>query len=203
MKLLRTATVAAAAAFVVLAPTAAHADTATRYDSVGDVVGITFDEETEEETITPAPDRKQGDISKVRTSFEGEVLRVSTSFRALVKAGPFMFHSLRIVTSKTERSVDVFAGPGGWAGESALSTKFGSPVKCAGLAHKLDYTNKIVIISVPRTCLAVSGVKPGAVQVGFGTGTFGAEDTMFIDDGFKTGPVTEDVPLTLSAKIFR
>ncbi len=203
MKLLRTATVAAAAAFVVLAPTAAHADTATHYDTVGDIVGITYDDATDTSSTAPAPDRKQGDITKVRTSFEGETLRISASYRALVKAGPFMFHSLRLVTSKTERSVGIFAGPGGWAGESALSTKFGSPVKCPGLAHKIDYTAKLVIVSIPRTCLAVSGVKPGAVQVGFGTGTYGANDTLFVDDGFKNGPLVEDAPLVLSAKVYR
>jgi len=203
MKLLRSATVAAAAALVVLAPTSAHADTATRYDATGDVVGVTFDEETEETTVTPAPDRKQGDITKVRTSFEGETIRVSATFRALVKAGPFMFHSLRLVTSKVERSVDILAGPGAWAGESGLSTKFGSPVKCTGLAHKIDYTAKLVVVTIPRSCMAVSGVKPGAIRVGWGTGTFGSDDTMYLDDGFKSGPVTEDTPLTLSAAVYR
>lgn len=202
MKLLRPAAIAAVA-FALLAPSAAHADTVTRYDTSGDVVSVTFDEETEEETVTPVPDRKQGDITKVRTSFEGETIRISASFRGLVKAGPFMFHSLRLVTSKFERSVDIVAGPGGWAGESDLSTKFGSPVKCTKLAHKLDYTAKLVVVTIPRSCMSITGFKPGAIQVGWGTGTFGNDDTLFIDDGFKSGPLTEDAPLVLSPKVFR
>jgi len=203
MKLLRTATVAAAAAFVVLAPTAAHADTATRYDAVGDVMGYAYDEETEEETLVLAPERKQGDISKVKATFEGETIRVSASFRGLVKAGPFQFHSLQLLTSKTQRSVDIYAFPNLWAGESELTTMSGSTVKCTGLAHRIDYTAKLVVVSVPRSCLAVSGVKPGAVRVGWITGTVGVEDTMFLDDGFRSTPMTDEEPPALSAKIYR
>lgn len=201
MKLFRTATVAAAA-FIVLAPGVAHADTVTRYDSIGDVVSATFDEATEETTITPVPDRKQGDITKVRTSFEGETIRISASFQGLVKAGPFMFHSIRVVTSKLQREIDVLAGSGAWAGQVEM-TKYGKKVACQGLTHRIDYTAKLVIVTFPRTCLAVNGAKPGAIQVGFGTGTFDNEGTLYLDDGFKTGPLTEDAPLTLSTRIFR
>lgn len=201
MKIARSAA-AVAAAFVVLLPTSAHADTAVTYDSLGDVAAITYNESTEEETVAPAPDRKQGDIVRVRTSFEGESIRISATFRGLVKAGPFMFHSLRLVTSKLQRNVDIYAGSGFWAGEAQMS-KYGNPVACKGLTHKIDYAAKLAVVTVPRACLSASGWKPGAVRVGWGTGTVGSDETIFVDDAFKRGPITGDENLHLSAAVYR
>ncbi len=203
MKFLRSAALATTAATVVLLPTAVYADTISHYDATGDVMGVVYDEATNTETPTPAPTRKQGDVSKVRISFEGETVRVSATFRALVKTGgPIHFHTVRLVTSKLERTVDVFAGSGFWQGEVAMS-KYEQPVECAGLAHRIDYMAQVVVVSVPRSCLSVSGVKPGAVRAGWSTYTTGDENTFFIDDAFADSPVTGNERLALSPRVFR
>ncbi len=202
MKFLRSAALTVTTAAVVLLPTAAHADTLSHYDATGDVMGVVYDEATDTETPTPAPARKQGDVSKVRISFEGETIRISATFRALVKSGPIHFHSIRLVTSKVQRNVDIFATSGFWQGDSQM-TKYGSPVNCAGLTHKLDYTAKVAVVSFPRNCLSASGVKPGAIRAGWGTYIAEADDTFYIDDAFADAPVTGDSALTLSPKVFR
>lgn len=196
---LRFAVPAIAATFVMLTPSAASAAALTRYDNQQDVSKLVSDPNTGDPVSNEVvPTRTLGDIKSTRVSFSADTVRVSASFRALAKVGGTHVHIIRLVTTKLERNVTVVAQSGMWAGGSLLVTKSGKPLECKGLTHALDYTNKRVIVNVPRSCLG----NPGAVRMGFGTAIMASDTVTYLDDALKKGP-SNDEDLTLGPKVFR
>lgn len=197
MKLARTAVAVAAAALVVLVPSAANAASLLRTDTVGDVQTVTLDDQgnfSGDPVVVPT--RTIGDITKTRITHSTTTVRVEMYYRALPKAGFINVHQFRFVTDELEREVSVVAGKGNWAGQSTMYTKAGNEYPCSTLRHLVDYTNKRVIVNVPRSCLS----NPKFVKAGVGFAAFSG-DTMWFDDG-QVNAGNGDT-LTLSPGVFR
>lgn len=182
---------------------AAEADTASHYDASGDLSRAEYDNETQTNLLVPAPGAVIGDIAKLRVSFEGETVRISTTFRSLPKTGVFRTHDFRIATSQLQRSVFILAGSGNWAGNVIMERWDGRRVPCKGLAHRIDYSAKVAIIYVPRSCISADGFKPGAVRGGAVAYIGDDEGNSYADDANRDAPLSEYGPPTLGPRVFR
>lgn len=182
---------------------AAQAGTTTHYDASSDLARAVYDSETQTNLLVPAPEAVIGDIAKLRVSFEGESVRISTTFRSLPKTGVFRTHEFRIVTSQLQRSVSILAGEGHWAGNVIMERWDGFLIKCKGLTHRLDYTAKLAVITVPRSCISADGFKPGAVRAGATAYVGDDEGNSYADDANRDAPLDEYGPPTLGPRVFR
>lgn len=199
MKLGRSAFAATAAVFVVLLPSSAHADSLLRVDATQDVQTVVLDDQGEfSGDPVVVPSRTIGDITKTRITHDSTRVRVLMYYRSLPRYGFINLHEFRFLTSELERSVEVVAGSGNWTGESALYTKAGNEWPCPGLTHVIDYTNKLVVVNVPRSCLS----NPSFVKVGAGMMAVSSSgDRIWFDDAQLNAGNTPK--LTLSPGVFR
>lgn len=171
MKFVRSALVVAAAALLPLVPSAAHADSYTQVDAVGDVQSSPLSGDV---TFTPVPDRTEGDVAYTKVGHRARVIRVKIAFRDLTHAGP-NGQFIRIKSNRLNREVDLLAYPGAWRGKATTSKFSGKKVRC-NVRHTIDYVAHKVVVNVPRSCLG----NPRWVRVAIGSATY--DDTMFYAD---------------------
>lgn len=190
MKLVRSALVAAAAMLVPLVPTAAHADSYTHTDAVGDVVSF------EGTTDTPAPAQVNGDIAWTKVRHKSRKIVLTTRYRDLDGSG-YSVHYFAIRTSKMTREVTLVTFPGHTGGKVMMSKPNGKNVRCH-LTRLIDYTANTATVSVPRSCLG----RPRWVKVGaaFATSPSTAFGSGFADDAGTNGDFNKPA---WSPKVFR
>ncbi len=180
MKLIRTLAVSTAAAVLVLAPTAANAESKVHVDPTGDVAMFSDEglSEAEDPTPVPAPGRVEGDIKSIRVTHLAATVRVALAYKELNRSGFARFVGLRILSDKGVRQVEADAFRGRWYGSHTFTNGNDDELRCAGLTHKFDYVKNTVLIVVPRTCLK----NPRWVRVAGMSGSMDTDFTMYFDD---------------------
>ena len=192
MNFVRSALVAAAAASVVLLPTAAQADKLVQNDAVGDVVSVAG----ESETTTPLPDRAEGDIAWSKIRHRDRKVILTLRYREL-NTGQEMLHYYAIRTSKMKRYVYLSAGTGHWGGRVQMRNGHDKKVSCR-VTKKIDYIANTATVWVPRSCLG----KPRWVKVAMAQASFDSAnpDTFVIDDARANGAFSNP---TWSPRVYR
>jgi hypothetical protein len=179
---MKLALTAAAVAVLVLAPTAAHAESKVHRDPAGDVASFNLSDsnpDSEDFTPTPAPTQSDGDITSIRVTHLARTVRVSLAFHELNRSGLGKFFEYRVRSNKGVRDLEVSAFSGSWAGDHSLTDNDGDNVRCKGIRHRIDYVRNTALVVIPRSCLG----DPRWVRVAAVSGSV-AEDhtTFFIDD---------------------
>lgn len=198
MKLVRSALVSAAAAAVVLTPTAALADGYGHADSVGDVQSVASDGQGHVTNTTPTaePTATLGDITSVRAVNGARSVKVVMHFVELNPGGLAQVHEVMIATPTKARVAYVSAFPGKWGGKASLATVRGKKVSCK-VSHRISYAHNKVVVRVPQSCLG------HAKKIKVGAATLVADGTkIFFDDAFSAAGQFTD-PFVLSPKIHR
>lgn len=169
-----------------------------RFEPVGDVAVESIPDGAN--AGTPAAvdqSRVIGDIYRTRIVHGTKTVRVSLKYRALPAAGQYNRHTVYIGTGKTALTIEVVAGPGNWLGTKSVR-RSATPMSCPNLVSRIDYTHKMFIVQVPRTCLG----NPHWVRAdGFMTATVdqGARFLRYVDFGFTDGFVDGS---DLSTKVY-
>jgi hypothetical protein len=197
MKLVRSAVLVAAAAAAALVPTAALADGAGHTDAAGDVQSVALDA-AGKPTSAPAvaePTATNGDITGVRAANGARKIKVVLHFADLHPAGDAAAFSVLIATPNMGRLAIVTTRPGHWDGQAFLANVHGTKVRC-NVGHRISYTQRKVVVKVPRSCLR----QPKVIKVG-ARSFIGEGSKLFFDDAYAAaGPLS---PYSLSPKIHR
>ncbi len=184
-------TLALAAGLALGTAGAAAAQTLTVTDARGDVRA--YDMESEQETSSPAPGVKNGDI--LRTVFKHSDRRVSArlKFADLQRKGAMSGYVARVVTNENvRRDVIIFAGPRQWRGDAQMTRPNGNPVDC-DLKHAINYDTNVLTVSFPRSCVS----DPRWVRLGAGSFWMnGVTGTAYQDDAQLSGRVNATVKLS-------
>ena len=137
------------AAVVAGAPAAAHAETVSDPDTVGDMV--TFDDQ---DAVVPVPERRLNDVSSTRLRHGVRRLAVRVDYVDLMKKAGGEYQSLGILIVTDEgvrRFVSLDAWRGHWSGESQMYDGSYDKVRCA-VRHSIDYEADVMKVSFPRRC---------------------------------------------------
>jgi hypothetical protein len=127
--------------------------------------------------MTPAPDVKDPDVTRLTVAHRARKVSVRLRLRDLTRTGQMEGVVIYLRTNEhVRREVDVVAGPGGWRGQANFSSPRRS-LRCKGLAHHLDYDQNVVTVTVPRSCLS----RPRWVQAGVGAVKL-TDSTAYVDD---------------------
>src|SRR4051794_16964494 len=174
------AAVLTATALIATAMPAVAAQT-SHHDPTGDVVLLGV----EDDSVTPQPSWRQGDIKRIRAAHLAHRIGARLAFRE-VRRGTTNFFFMRIHTARGRFEVDGFTSPDHPHGDWFLLGATGDAIRCAGLRHRVEYGNERVRASVPRRCIG----GPARVQIGAGAQTFidRAEQTR-LDDAYSIGQV--------------
>jgi hypothetical protein len=178
MRFTRQVVAFAAVAVLVFPPGSASADTVTRADAVGDVARSPVGSAA----YSPAPGRVDGDIVSTRVTHGAHRIWVGVQLRDLTTTSNGNFHRFWILSDRRFRAVAIDAFPGHWAGHAVMTTRTGRVVGCA-LSFRIDYAERRVVLSIPRSCL---GRRPAWVRVGVRS-TVAGTTYAFTDDGRTTG----------------
>jgi hypothetical protein len=191
MKFVRSALVAATAAVVTLAPTAAHAKRYSHVDAPGDVLSGPVTSTGNPTTLEAA--RTNGDVVSSSVAHKSRKVVMRMQFRDIAWDSEVNAYLFKLRTGSMTRYVTVYASDGFRGGRAQMTKTNGKRVSCH-LRRSIDYTANNVTVSVPRSCLG----KPRWVKVGMGslffTG-FGTGDTEYVDDALRTGPLGSDPAL--------
>jgi hypothetical protein len=171
------AALAAAVLGVALAPGTASADVSLRRDPVGDMARSPIGSSA----YVPAPTQAQGDIVATRVFHGRRAIRVQVQLRDLTPAGNGNFHVFVIRSRWRQRTVEIDALPGHWAGRVTTTDGHGRIVPCA-VRHRLDYDLNRVMVRIPRSCLH----RPPWVQVAVRT-TVAGTSHVYADDAGVAG----------------
>ena len=177
---LRSLVLCLATGLAVLTPaTAAHAGSVARPDAERDVVRATYDENTGKETMTPAPERTDGDIVRSAVQHRPRKVIATMKFADLTNTGGPRLHVVQVRTNEgANRSVFVETTPRSSRVTPTMITGRGRTVRCRGLDAKVDYAAKRVDVVIPRPCLS----RPRWVRVGMGEAALVDDTTIFFDD---------------------
>jgi hypothetical protein len=168
----------------------AVAEQASHRDATGDVVLLGG----EDGSVTPQPGWKPGDIERIDVTHGAHRVRVRLAFRDVARRTDDAY-IYKIRTPQRRFWIDGFTDSSRPQGHFFLSTNRRKPPRCAGLRHRIDYTNEQVRVSVPRRCIG----DPARVRVGAAVQTWiwtddPDQDKSRLDDGYATGEV-EGLPM--------
>ncbi|MFC7725454.1 hypothetical protein ACFQW6_10065 [Nocardioides sp. GCM10028917] len=165
------------------APSAAHAETVTARDAVGDVEAFYLNED--QDTL-PAPHYAASDITRTVTAYGMERLKVTVHLRDLRNASA-MRTDVLIRTPDGRYFGSVVRGP------RKVRTLFGHPrrgaIECEGFTGTYEGGKDRVTVVVPAACID----SPRWVQVGVSTTGVELNDTdsedvpFYVDDGGRDG----------------
>jgi hypothetical protein len=159
----------------------AVASQTSHHDATRDVVLLGI----EDDTVTPQPSWKQGDIKQIRARHGAQRVGIRLNLRELRRhTNNFFFFRFHAAGGRFE--VDGFTTHDHPRGLWYLISPNGEITRCPGLRHRVDYANERVRTSVPRRCLD----RPARVRVGAGAQTWidAAEQTR-LDDAYSSGQV--------------
>jgi hypothetical protein len=156
-----------------------------------------------EDPGTPAPTREAGDINRTFVNLGKTRIGIRIGYRDLSKTAAFQASIVHIVTHEgVQRDISLYTGEGATSGQLEVSNKDGDEVTCTNMQHSVDYTADVMVISVPRRCLAY----PHWIKTGIGAVTYEVDDTAetfttYLDDSRTTGDVTSE-DLVLSPRVY-
>ena len=174
---------AVAVLMTLTAPPAAHAETVTVRDAVGDVEAFYFNED--QDTL-PAPHHAASDITRTVTAYGLERLKVTVHLRDLRSASALRTDVL-IRTPDGRYFGSVVRGP------RKVRTIFGHPrrgeVACEGFTGTYEGGKDRVTVVVPAACLdSPRWVRVGVATIGVELKDSDSEDVPFhVDDGGRDG----------------
>lgn len=175
---------ACALALTLASPLAAHADSLTLVDGVGDVWWHQADP-------VRAPQHQRGDILRVTVRHSQHAVVLRTKFAQLDRHGSRIVVASRLRTNAgLVRWVRLHAGPGSvtWHGQTRFFRADNTTrIDCA-TTHHIDYAHDLAVIRIPRVCLD----NPQSVRAAFGVATISPKG-FFADNPFNHGP-TETLP---------
>jgi len=172
---------------------AARAQSLVERDATADVRSASG----EADTSSPAPTVTDGDIAWSRLTHGRYRIGVTVKFVDLQKAGDYRGHLVQVVTNEgVHRDVVVYVGPGMWGGKSEMDRPSGAKVRCA-VRHSIDYTNHVVTIGFPRSCVS----NPRWVRLGVGSASV-VDGTAYADDVLLVNKIYDN-SLALSARLKR
>ena len=195
-RLTRPLLVAAMAAGLVLAgSSAAQAQSITDVDTAGDMVGVDY--ETGE--TRPAPNQVRNDVLRTTLIHSATRISIRVKYAELQRVGEGHGLFVQMVTNEgVRRNLEVSAGPGDWAGSTAMwRGRDGREVRCA-IRHSIDYTRNVVAVSFPRQCAS----SPRWVKfrvLGYRVADNGA---FYLDDALRDEPFLGENPAQ-SRRVYR
>ncbi|HWL98196.1 MAG TPA: hypothetical protein VNP20_12675 [Nocardioidaceae bacterium] len=147
-------TAACALALTVTDPALARADTRGFIEVRGDVWSM---DDPSRGQHTRVPNRRQGDIRRTFFSHRDHQVIIRTKFAELARKGGFILMATKLQTNTgLVRRVFLTASPfqrtHQWRGLTEVNRPNGTAVDC-GATHRIDYTQNVVRIRVPRVCL--------------------------------------------------
>jgi hypothetical protein len=169
-------------AVLVVTALPAVAEQASHHDATGDVVllGVVDDSKTAQ------PEWRPGDIKRIGVAHGTHRVRVRLNFRDVAQGtdGAYFY---KIRTPQRRFELAGFTAQERPQGEwFLLNPSRQRSVSCAGLRHRIDYTNEQINVSVPRRCIG----HPARVRVGaHARTTIDAKEQTRLDDAYSTGQV--------------
>jgi hypothetical protein len=149
------------------------------------------------DTSAPEPTVTDGDIESSLLTHGRYRIGVRIKFADLQKAGDYRGHVVQVVTNEgVHRDVVLSVGPNMWSGMSEMDRPSGAKVRCA-VRHSIDYTNHVVTIGFPRSCVS----NPRWVRLGVGSFSVAGE-TAYADDVLLANKIYDN-SLALSARLRR
>ena len=171
----------------------AGAQSILEHDAHGDVRSFTG----AAETTTPEPTVADGDILMVRLTHGRYRVGVRIKLVDLQKTGDYRGHVVQVVTNEgVHRDVVLSAGPQLWRGVAEMDRPSGRKVRCA-VRHSIDYTNHVVTIGFPRSCVS----NPRWVRLGAASFTVTGQRG-HVDDSLLANRVDENT-IALSSRLER
>ena len=170
------------AGFLATTPAAAHAETVSDPDTVGDM--ITFDDE---DAVVLVPERKLNDVSTTRLRHGARRIAVRVDYVDLRKkaGGDYQRLGILMVTDEgVRRDVSLDAWRGHWSGRSQMYNGKHAEVRCA-VRHSIDYDANVVEVSFPRRCAS----DPRWVVFRVWAQSNG-EDGYYADDALRDRPIS-------------
>ena len=184
-----------AAGLVLAGSAAAQAQSITDADPAGDMVGVDY--ETGE--TRPAPNQVRNDVLRTTLTHSATRISIRVKYAELQRVGEGHGLFVQMVTNEgVRRNLEVSAGPGDWAGSTAMwRGRDGREVRCA-IRHSIDYTRNVVAVSFPRQC--ASGPRWVKFRVlGYRVADNGA---FYLDDALRDEPFLGENPAQ-SRRVYR
>jgi hypothetical protein len=180
----------------------AHAQRVGHRDARGDVVKATYDENTQAETIEPAPRQTAGDITGIVVRHAPRRVFVTVRFRELRAMHPMQIHVIQLKTNESlRRELSIIATPQRPQGHADFTRPNGDTVRCRYLRRQVDYAENVLRVSIPRRCLS----HPRWVRVGMGhlriPKTADGSMVIYADEAYRSGTVGDR--LTLGPRVRR
>lgn len=178
---MRTMIVAALVAGATVLAGPAHAATWTERDARHDVVTLPAAEDVSQ--AVPAPDRRQGDVTRIRVDHRQRTVVVTLPHDRLDRP-----------TGRTQAVHVVVLRSGGRDRTVSLVTDRAHPRgqllerPCRAARARIDYRADRVRFTVPTTCLG----SPRAVRVGGGTGILAGDLQLHADDALLDGRLLDE-----------
>ena len=194
-RLTRPLLVATLAAGLVLAgSSAAQAQSITNVDTAGDMVGVDY--ETGE--TRPAPNQVRNDVLRTTMTHNATRISIRVKYAELQRVGEGNGLFVQMVTNEgARRNLEVSAGPGDWAGSTAMWRGDEREVRCV-IRHSIDYTRNVIAVSFPRQCAS----RPRWVKfrvLGYRVADNGA---FYLDDALRDEPFLGENPAQ-SRRVYR
>lgn len=173
------AVAALAAATLAAAALPAVAAQTSHRDATGDVVLLGV----ENDSVTPQPSWKAGDIRRIGVAHRVHLVSVRLGFRDVARrtSNSYSYHIRTPHRGFWLIGYTAHEEPqGSWF---LIRPNRGTPLRCAGLHHRVDYANEKVKVSLPRRCIGV----PARVRVGASATTWiDAKEQTRRDDAYST-----------------
>jgi hypothetical protein len=192
MRALRTLAVATiTAATLGLTAVPAHADTQTKKDASGDVVGL-----EDGGGNGTAADRRRTDVLSLTGDHGDGRLRFTFTMAdtSQARGGSFLSAQARFVTTDGSEYYASLERVGGGDATTALRRE-GQPVTCRGLAGRVVSAKDRYVLVVPRSCVG----NPDAVRFGGVVNYLTPSSTILGDDARRDGTTGRDARLGTTA----
>jgi len=194
MKIVRTLALVLATSTAVLLPAQAFADSTIHQDATKDMVSFNLD--SEDDTPTPAPGRRDGDIRGISATHAARKVLVTVRYVELTRNPDFSIPVFRMRTNENQlRHVEVLPGTRTRPSRAFMYNGRGQGVRCRMTTSFQIVANKVTL-GVPRTCLS----HPRWVQVGAGIVSL-VEPRIFVDDAYLNGRIRDQ--LAFGPRLFR
>lgn len=194
-RLTRPLLVAALAAGLVLAgSSAAQAQSITNVDTAGDMVEVDY--ETGE--TRPAPNQVRNDVLSTTMTHNATRISIRVKYAELQRVGEGNGLFVQMVTNEgARRNLEVSAGPGDWAGSTAMWRRGEREVRCV-IRHSIDYTRNVIAVSFPRQCAS----SPRWVRFRVLGYRFADNGAFYLDDALRDEPFLGENPAQ-SRRVYR
>jgi hypothetical protein len=184
-----------ATALVAAGATAAQAQSVSDTDTAGDMVRYEYG--TGESV--PAPDHVRNDVLRTRLTHSASRVSVRVKYAEMQRVGEVNALYVQMVTNEgVRRWLDLSAGPGEWAGTTAMYRGNEYRVRCA-VRHSMDYARNVGVVSFPRRCAG----SPRWIKFRVVSLMIEDDGFFYFDDALDGAPMLEDSAPAQSRRVYR